>query len=192
MTRLPSEAYGPPMDWTDHLLQQLTWHWDHQLRPGLAGLTDEEYFWEPVPGCWSLRRAAGGGNLVIDWERPEPKPTPVTTIAWRLAHLIVGVFGARNANHFGGPPASYQTWQYGPDAASALAQLDEAYGCWVKGVASLGPEGIVHPVGPVEGPYAESPYAGLVLHIHREVIHHGAEILLLRDLYRHQSTGGLQ
>ena len=25
--------------------------------------------------------------------------------------------------------------------------------------------------------------AGLVLHIHREVIHHGAEVSLLRDLY---------
>ncbi len=26
--------------------------------------------------------------------------------------------------------------------------------------------------------------AELVLHIHREVIHHGAEVALLRDLYR--------
>jgi hypothetical protein len=26
--------------------------------------------------------------------------------------------------------------------------------------------------------------AALVLHIHREAIHHGAEIALLRDLYR--------
>jgi hypothetical protein len=25
--------------------------------------------------------------------------------------------------------------------------------------------------------------AGLVLHIHREVIHHGAEVSLMRDLY---------
>jgi hypothetical protein len=25
-----------------------------------------------------------------------------------------------------------------------------------------------------------------VLHVHREVIHHGAEISLLRDLYRHR------
>lgn len=28
--------------------------------------------------------------------------------------------------------------------------------------------------------------AALVLHIHREVIHHGAEICLLRDLYAHR------
>ncbi len=28
--------------------------------------------------------------------------------------------------------------------------------------------------------------AALVLHIHRELIHHGAEIALLRDLYAHR------
>jgi hypothetical protein len=30
----------------------------------------------------------------------------------------------------------------------------------------------------------------LVLHIHREVIHHGAEIALLRDLYRARGIAG--
>jgi hypothetical protein len=29
--------------------------------------------------------------------------------------------------------------------------------------------------------------AALVLHISRETIHHGAEIMLLRDLHRHQT-----
>ncbi len=29
--------------------------------------------------------------------------------------------------------------------------------------------------------------AGLVLHINREAIHHGAEIALLRDLWAHRS-----
>ncbi|MGH9041233.1 MAG: DinB family protein, partial [Acidimicrobiia bacterium] len=81
------------IDWTGQLLEQLTWHWDGHLRPRLAGLTDEEYFWEPVDGCWSIRprgearsaMAAGGGDMVADFEFPEPTPTPVTTIAWRLA-----------------------------------------------------------------------------------------------------------
>jgi hypothetical protein len=30
------------------------------------------------------------------------------------------------------------------------------------------------------------PYLGLILHINREALHHGAEILVLRDLYRAQ------
>ena len=180
-------------DWTGRLLEQLTWHWDHQLRPGLEGLSDEEYLWEPVAGCWSIRprteattpMAAGGGDLVADFAWPAPVPSPVTTIAWRLAHLIVGVFGSRNATHFGGPPSDYQTWRYAGDAATALAQLDEEYGRWIEGVRRLDAEGLERPVGAGEGPWAASPYADLVLHISRETIHHGAEILLLRDLYRH-------
>ena len=44
------------------------------------------------------------------------------------------------------------------------------------------------PCGPAEGPYADYPKAALVLHIHREVIHHGAEVSLLRDLYRRRGS----
>jgi hypothetical protein len=54
----------------------------------------------------------------------------------------------------------------------------------VAGVRSLGEEGPAQAVGPAEGPYATLPYATLVLHINREVIHHLAEVLTLRDLYR--------
>jgi hypothetical protein len=53
-------------------------------------------------------------------------------------------------------------------------------------VRALGATGLSRPCGPAEGPYADLTMAALVLlvlHIHREVIHHGAEICLLRDLY---------
>ncbi len=50
---------------------------------------------------------------------------------------------------------------------------------------SLGPEGMARPCGPAEGPYADEPMATLVLHISRELIHHGAEVALLRDLWTH-------
>jgi hypothetical protein len=106
---------APSGDWNSRLLEQLTFHWDAMLRPKLEGLTDDEYFWEPVAGCWSVRprdRATapvlgGSGALVSEFAFPEPDPAPVTTIAWRLVHLIVGVFGIRNANHFAGPPIDY-------------------------------------------------------------------------------------
>jgi hypothetical protein len=51
---------APGIDWNSALLEQLTWHWETQLRPRLDGLTDAEYFWEPVEGCWSVRRAGAG------------------------------------------------------------------------------------------------------------------------------------
>ena len=42
---------------------------------------------------------------------------------------------------------------------------------------------LAEPVGEAEGAYAAYPYAALLLHIHREAIHHMAEVALLRDLY---------
>ena len=181
--------------WNDRLLEQIGFHWTHALRPRLDGLTDEEYLWEPVPS-WSIRQRgtgtaavqAGSGDVTIDFELPEPEPTPFTTIAWRLGHVVVGVLAMRNASHFGGPPADYESWDYAATADEALAQLDAAYAAWTAGVRALGDEGLEQPCGPAEGPYAEESLATLVLHIHRELIHHGAEIALLRDLYVH--TGG--
>jgi DinB superfamily len=168
------------MDMTTQLADQLDFHWRTQLRPRLDGLTDDEYFWEPVTGCWTVHR-----DGAIDFAYPPPQPAPFTTIAWRMAHMIVGVLAIRNHSHFGGPPADYQSWSYATDAATAMRQLDDAYGRWIAGVRGLDAQGLAAPCGPREGPYAEYPMAALVLHINREVIHHGAEIACLRDLYVH-------
>ena len=179
------------IDWTKQLTEQVDWHWRQQLRPRYEGLVDAEYFWEPVPNSWNIHPrgqgraaiAAGSGGFVIDFAYPEPTPAPVTTIAWRLAHLIVGVFGTRVASHFGGPPVDYQTFEYAGTAKTALQQLDAAYDAWLNGAKGLDNAGLAEPCGPAEGPFAEQPMAALVLHINREALHHGAEIALLRDLY---------
>ena len=185
------------MTWNDLLLEQLTWHWEQALRPRLDGLTDDEYRWEPAPGAWNVRPRAeartapiGGGDTVIDFAFPAPDPPPVTTIAWRLAHVIVGVFAMRSASHFGGPPADWGTHPYAATADEALGQLDDAYARWTAGVRALGEDGLARPCGPAEGPYAREPMATLVLHIHREAIHHGAEVALLRDLHRARGIAG--
>ena len=191
MSAIRSNVIGMDIDWNDELVSQLQWHWDNQLRPRLDGLTDDEYFWMPVPRCWTISRrgestapiSVGAGDLTADYAMEPQDPEPVTTIAWRLAHIIVGVFGMRNASHFGGPPVGYETFSYAGTAAEALGQLDEAYAAWIKGVRGLGAEGLTQPCGPAEGPFAEYSMAALVLHINREAIHHGAEIALLRDLY---------
>lgn len=170
-------------DLTAHLADQLDWHWRHQLRPRLDGLTDDEYYWQPVPDCWTIHPDGG-----IDFAYPPPEPQPVTTIAWRLAHVIVGVLAMRTHSHFDGPPAAYETWSYATDAATALRQLDEAYDDWTSGVRKLTPAQLDQPIGPAEGPWADKPMFDLILHINREVIHHGAEIALLRDLYVHTTN----
>jgi hypothetical protein len=180
------------LDWNFMLVDQLDWLWRNQTRPRLAGLTDAEYFAEPVPGCWSLRPrgtgtapiAVGGGGYVLEFAIPAPEPPPVTTIAWRLAHVIVGVFGSRVASHFGGPPVAWDTFDYAGTADGALAQLDAGYAAWTAGVRALGADCLAPPCGPAEGPWAEASLAELILHINKEVIHHLAEVCLLRDLYR--------
>lgn len=194
-------------DWLGEATEQLEFHWNFQLRARLEGLTDDEYFWEPAPGCWSIRRrseaatpmAAGKGEYVIDFEIPEPDPAPITTIAWRLAHITAGCFGNRTANHFGDlypsirerfAPTWWETWDIPGTAAGMLEQLDEVYAAWMGGLRTLDSETIWNAVGPAEGPYQDFSYAALILHINREVIHHGAEIALLRDLYRVQLPKG--
>ncbi|WP_460741071.1 DinB family protein [Mariniluteicoccus endophyticus] len=170
------------LDITRAALFQLQWHWENQLRPRLDGLTDEEYLWEPVPGAWNIRP---GEPTTIDFAVPEPDPAPVTTIAWRLGHVVVGVLAMRNANHFGRPAADYTTWSWAATADEALRQLDEQYAAWVTGVAGLDAAALAEPNGE-PGPWSDLSMLDLVLHIHREVIHHGAEVSLLRDLYAHR------
>ncbi|MFC5140523.1 DinB family protein [Actinomycetospora rhizophila] len=179
------------LDWNTLLLDQVDFQW-RGWRPRLDGLTDEQYLWEPAPGAWSVRpraqaatpMAAGAGDMVIDFALPEPDPPPVTTIAWRLGHVIVGVLAMRVAGHFGGPPVDYATHHYAATAHEARQQLDDAYAAWTAGVRDADLEA---PCGPSEGPYADAPMAVLVLHINRELLHHGAEIALLLDLHRARS-----
>jgi hypothetical protein len=175
------------------LVEQLDWHWREHARPRLDGLSDVEYLWQPVPGCWSIRpradartaMAAGAGEYVADFEYPEPTPAPFTTIAWRMAHLSVGVFGMRASNHFGDGSVTYETTDWPITAVGGLELLDHAYGRWMAGIRALDPGALDKPCGPAEGPFADAPFGALILHINREGIHHLAEITLLRDLFAH-------
>ena len=105
------------------LLQQLEFHWTH-LRRRLSGLSDAEYFWEPVP-AWSLRIDDAGAGI-LDRSEPEPTPPPFTTIAWRMCHLIGDVLGSRANRHFGDQrfDRAHIVWPTG--AAAALELLDAA------------------------------------------------------------------
>jgi hypothetical protein len=179
------------MNWTDEIDKQLSWQWENILRPRWDGMTDQEYLWEPVPGMWSVRPRGqgvavevGSGSHIIDFAFPEPSPPPVTTIAWRFGHLLVGVFGARVATHFDGPPVGYDTYDYPATAVDALRLIDGMYAAWIAGVRSLNEAALAENCR--EQGHEQDTMAALVLHINREVFHHGAEISLLRDLYAWQ------
>jgi hypothetical protein len=182
-------------DWGAQLLAQLEFYWDAHLRPRLDGLTDEEYFWEPVDGCWSLRQCPDG-RYVPDGGPDGGKvsgPPAVTTIAWRLVHVGAYCLANRASAFFGDgtvpEDANMFDRRHVPadlpgSAVDAIDFLDRAYRRWHDGIAGLDEAALRAPLGPKGAMFADDPMAALVLHISREVMHHGGEICLLRDLYR--------
>ncbi len=162
----------------DSVLQALDYG-SSQLFERLAGLTDEEYLWEPGPGAWSVRPV--GDAVVADFV-PEADPPPLTTIAWRLWHIAVDCLDAYSGRVFATSGSGLPDDQFVGTADEAVEVLGRCIDNFTTGMRGLG-DGIMLPLGPGWGPHAESSKLDLVLHAHREVVHHGAEIGLLRDLW---------
>jgi DinB superfamily len=159
--------------------------WDdawQRLDRRLAGLDDAEYLWEPVPGMWSVRPVDGG--WIADRADSEPDPAPVTTIAWRLWHIASDCLADYLERSPAGRSLAVTGRQWHGDAATALADLRTAGTAFRGAMVALGEDGIGQPLGPAWGPYAEASWADLLVHALDELAHHGAEVALLRDLYR--------
>ena len=166
-----------------------------QLRNRLAGLSDDEYFWEPVAHCWSVRRPeqirsgnpVGGGDWLIDQERPEPDPPPLTTIAWRMNHLAVGLT-MRTDYTTGSRAMQWQDYHPAGTAEDGTAALTEAFAGWRLALTSMS-DTELDQVGRSSFPWGwdpRLPFLDIVYWVNQELISHGAEIALLRDLYRAQ------
>jgi hypothetical protein len=106
-----------------------------------------------------------------------------------MCHLIGDVLGSRANRHFGDQRFDQAHIVWPTEAAAALDLLDAAYGAWTRGVAALDTEKLQRRALRTDVGYHGPSMASLVLHINREVIHHGAEICCLRDLYRDWQHG---
>jgi hypothetical protein len=178
------EHASNPLTRHELLLAHLDYAWD-RARPHLRGLTDAEYFWEPAPTeeCWTVRRR-DDGTYIADWTVPEPQPAPFTTIAWRLAHIGLDLDLRANYN-FGDRALTVDKVVWPGSADAALAWIDTAFDRYRGGVAAWRDEDLdEHPDGPPGFLDARFPRAMGIQHITLEVIHHMAEVSLLRDLYR--------
>ncbi len=159
-------------------------------------LTDDEYFWTPVPGAWSVRRRADGpgprATLLLgagEWGRDayhdkEPYPPPFTTIAWRLSHLTEML--AMRADHTSGTRSmTRDTYVVSGDAPGAVAALMTAVEAWRATLAQCDDRAL-DTIGYSTYPYgsdAGDMFIDIVWWVNQEILHHGAEIALLRDLY---------
>ncbi len=161
-----------------------------RLRGRLDGITDDEYLWEPVPGCWSVRR--GTGRWEIERVIPPPDPPPVTTIAWRTWHIGSECLDGYSQRGFDAKALDLEPSEWYPHAQDALAALDEAWVCFSSCYRALDDEAMARQLGPSFGPWAESNVADMLLHVADELIHHGAELALMRDLFTATAGRGLR
>jgi hypothetical protein len=165
-------------------------------------MTDEEYRWEPVPGAWSVRRQADGPapraeRLVGagEWGRDgyfaaEPQPPPFTTIAWRLSHLSE-MLALRADYSSGSRSLTKDGYPAQGGAAGAITAFSAAAEAW-RGTLLQCDDAALDTVGYSTYPYgsdAEDVFLDIVWWVNQEVLHHGAEVALLRDLYRYRTRG---
>ena len=190
MAELPT----PPLSRRDLLLAQYDTSYEYLINR-LIGLSDAEYQWEPVVGCWSVRRRGeavtphplGAGEWVLDYERAELDPAPVTTLAWRLCHIV---YGQRMRCDYTFSTRSLQrdSLALPGSAQEALAWLTESHTAWRGGLEGLD-EADLDVVGLSAYPWGldpQLPFGAIWWWTNRELIHHGAEIGLLRDLWAAQ------
>lgn len=149
------------LDWNRTLREQWEFHWTHHLRVRLDGLTDDEYFWSRVPDAWSVQpRGSSAASVQVgaeDFTVDDACPEPVPAPFTTIAWRLGHVIvGVLTARNAAHFGAPATSYETSQYAGSAAAAL-----------------------------YQLEAQLDVVLHIHRELIHHLSEVCLLRDLYLH-------
>jgi len=168
-----------PVSPVDLLVTQMDEAYE-RLRRRLEGLTEDEYFWEPVPGCWTIHRDETG-KWMTDYAEPDTVPAPVTTIGWRLVHIA-------------DCKVMYHEWAFGdrrltfPDlipphtVGGAIARLHEGQRLLRSDLVGFDDGELAKPRLTNWGEEWPAWRIFWVMIDHDQ--HHGAEIGFLRDLYR--------
>ncbi len=169
-------------------VELLRTQWERSCERLLArveGLTDEEYRWEPVPGCWNVRPSTGSpSGWTVDYPDVHPDPPPFTTIAWRMLHISDG--NSVYWEHSFGPGVR-NFWDLAPhgDAAGAIEYLVESQKPVTATLATMSGDDL-DAMRPTHFG-VEWPARTVLVTLIDEQTHHGAEIGVLRDLYRNRT-----
>jgi len=154
------------------------------IRERIDGLTDEEFFWEPVSRCWTVRRRDDGRWAVDYPEPPHPDPAPFTTIGWRLVH-VAECKVIYHEYAFGPAKLTFPDIDSAHTAAAAIAQLEVGHAMLVRDLAGLDDAGLDREVLTNWG--ERWPAREIFWTMIDHDLHHGGEIGALRDLYRERS-----
>ncbi|MCP3973472.1 MAG: DinB family protein [bacterium] len=155
-----------------------------QLANRLDGLTNDEYLWEPVTTMWTVRTI--GQTTAVDGAGiRDLDPAPATTIAWRLWHVAMDCLDDYTRRFHGDPSDAPAEWTL--EAGVAIETLRQKWSSYRGEIAS---RDWWDQLGRDWGPWANHSVADMAMHASNELVHHGAEIGLLRDLYRASEAGG--
>jgi hypothetical protein len=161
------------------LIAEMDEAWE-TLRRRLEGLTDEEFFWESMPGCWTVHPDESG-RWVEDYAIPAPEPPPFTTIAWRLVHIAACKI-MYHEYAFGPGKLTWDELEIPHTAADAIGWLEEGHARLRDALDGLTDSDLEEMRLTNWG----EPWPAWRIFwtmIHHDA-HHGAEIGCLRDLYR--------
>lgn len=151
----------------------------------LDGLTDDEYLWEPVASCLTVRTDGDGISRADPRPSRDVTPAPFSTIAWRLWHIGADCLRGYDRFFEDGSPEGDDRQLWPGTAAAGIRTMAEDWARFRSRVEILGDDRLLSPMGPRAGAYAHESYLLLALHALDEVAHHGAELGVLRDLYLH-------
>lgn len=151
-----------------------------RLRSRLEGLTDDEFFWQPIAGCWTIYQDPRG-RWTYHYAIPDPVPAPVTTLGWQLVHLAT----CKVMYHEWAYGAARLTWpelEIPHTAASAIGLLDQGHALLQDDLHGLQESDLDAPRNTNWGEIWPAWRIFWVLVDHDAL--HGGVIGYLRDLYR--------
>jgi DinB superfamily len=180
-------------------------------------LTNEEFFWEPLPGCWSVHQRSkcltptpfGTGDWVADFDadlveravRGEAME-PLTTVAWLMWHVgsmpgrlvdLDFLGGERSADS--GWPAPYLSdhpvFTSADDAVQTMRTGWRALDRTLQASTDEQLERQTRFWGYPGNPGPPAPGYQIVASLLNEISHHGTQVCVLRDLYRALDGGPL-
>ncbi len=173
-------------------------------------LTDDEFFWEPLPGCWSLRRSGkcltptpfGTEDWVADFdaslveravrgEATEPLTT-MASLMWHIASVpgrlveLDFLAGARSAES-GWTSAYIADHPVFTSADEAVQTLRTGWNALDRALQGSTDEQLERQTrfwGYAGQPGPPAPVYQIVALLLNEISHHGTQVCVLRDLYQ--------
>jgi hypothetical protein len=188
MNAATSSSTTPPPPTPARLAPFLA-QWDYiveVLGDRLAGLTDDEFLWEPAPVSWSVRPGPDGRGVpdAESWAPIGEAGTPPRTLAWSIDHVANGML--QRADYLVGShsvKSSDLVWPLTAD--EGVRAMFDALAAWRTGLDTM-TDADLDTVGRSAYPDGLDPTLPLieiVWWVNKELVFHSAEIWYARDLY---------